>query len=398
MPRVAVIVPAGGRGRRMGTELPKQYLPLNGRPILWHTLQRFEVSPTVHSVVLVLHPDDEAYCNQEVLKRGDFSKIRCVVPGGHERHESVGAGLHATRPEDDIIVVHDAVRPFPSEAIVGRVVEAAMLHGAAVPVVVIRDTVKQTSDDQVVATLPREQLRRAQTPQAFRRSLLTAAHEKWVAERPPTDDAEMVEALGQPVHVVEGEDSNIKITSPGDLAWAEWYAMNRDSDPVGRRRTSVGQGVDVHALVAGRALILGGVTVPFALGLAGHSDADVLTHAIIDALLGATGKGDIGRLFPDTDSQYKDISSLLLLEEVVELLVADGVMVCNVDAVVMAQRPKLSPYVDEISRQLAVALRIDLSRVSVKATTTESLGFVGRQEGIMAQAVALVEMGEGSVG
>ena len=389
---VSVIVPAGGRGRRMHSEVPKQYLPLDGKPILWHTLRFFERSQAVRTIVLVLHPADEELCNRVVLQRGEFNKVLCVVPGGVQRHESVEAGLKAIEVDDEIVVVHDAVRPFASDVVFSRVVEAARVYGAAVPVVAIRDTVKQTADGRVVATLPRDQLGRAQTPQAFRRIVLLEAHERWAAGRGPTDDAGMVEALGHPVQVVEGDENNIKITTPGDLAWAEWYARNREGDQEQRSRISVGQGVDVHALVEGRDLILGGVHVPFALGLAGHSDADVLTHAIIDALLGATGKGDIGQIFPDTDPQYKDISSMLLLHQVIELLGAEGVTVCNVDTVLMAQRPRLSPYVDEISQKLAAAMLIDPSQVSVKATTTESLGFVGRQEGMMAQAIALVEV------
>ena len=388
---VAVIIPAGGRGHRMGGDTPKQYLPLNGRPVLWHSLRLFEANSSVGKVILVLHPDDEELCRHTVLRVGDFAKVRCVTPAGEQRHQSVLVGLKATGVEDRIVVVHDAVRPFSTDLLLDRVVAAARRHGAAIPVAPIGETVKQTRDDRVVVTLPRDDLRRAQTPQAFHRTLLMEAHEKWDSGRPPTDDAAMLEALGRVVRVVEGEEENIKITSPGDLEWAEWYARSRSSDLVTRSRVSVGQGVDVHSLVEGRELILGGVGVPFAKGLAGHSDADVLTHAIIDALLGAIGKGDIGRLFPDSDPQYKDISSLILLDRVMDLLDAERASVANVDAVVMAEQPKLAPHVDAISNQLAGVMRIDRSRISVKATTTERLGFVGREEGIMAQAVALVE-------
>ena len=388
---VSVVIPAGGRGQRMGAELPKQFLSLGGRPILWHTLVIFERSPLVDEILLVLHPDDEVLCRRLVLAGGGFTKVRCIIPGGAHRHESVAAGLRAV-DGNGMVLVHDAVRPFVTERLLSRGVDAARLNGAAIPVASIAETVKRVDDDKVLSTVPRGELRRAQTPQAFERALLEEAYRQWQHGPAPTDDAAMVEAIGHPVAVVEGEEANVKITSPADLRWAEHNMVLPEDGPLTANNARIGQGVDVHALTSGRPLILGGVTVPFEKGLAGHSDADVLTHAIIDALLGATGRGDIGRLFPDTDDRYKGISSMVLLREVLQLLAADAVSIGNIDAVVMAQRPKLAPYVEQIRASLADGLGIEPERVSIKATTTERLGFVGREEGIMAQAVALVHL------
>ncbi|MBN98716.1 MAG: bifunctional 2-C-methyl-D-erythritol 4-phosphate cytidylyltransferase/2-C-methyl-D-erythritol 2,4-cyclodiphosphate synthase [Gemmatimonadetes bacterium] len=391
-PQVVAIVVAGGRGHRMGREMPKQYLPLDGRPILWHTLSRIERSRLISSIILVLRSEDREYCQRQVLDGYGFSKIRQLVHGRGERHESVYAGLRATVAQDEIVVVHDAVRPFVSQELLQRVIDGALEHGAAIAGVEVAETIKKVADGRVQETPERGGLRQIQTPQAFRRPLLLRAHQG----RPPalvaTDDAVLVEALGHEVRVVEGEPGNIKITTPSDLAWAEWLVEQEEGKSMQTRRMRVGQGVDVHAFAEGRKLVLGGLAIPFARGLAGHSDADVLTHAIIDALLGATGGGDIGRLFPDSDLRYKDISSLVLLGEVRDSLAEKGATILNIDAVIMAQKPKLAPHLDSMANQLATVLELAPDNISLKATTTEKLGFVGREEGIMAQAVALVEI------
>ena len=391
-PKVVAIVPAGGRGHRMGEEMPKQYLPLDGRPILWHTLTCIENSPLISSIILVLHSEDMEYCQRQVLHGYGFRKIRQLVHGRGERHESVYAGLQATVAQEEIVVVHDAVRPFVSQELLQRVIDAALEHGAAIAGVEVPETIKKVAEGRVQATPERSGLRRIQTPQAFRRSLLLQAHQ----QRPPalaaTDDAVLVEALGHVVRVVDGELYNIKITTPADLAWAEWFVQQGKGKNMQTRRLRVGQGVDVHAFVEGRKLVLGGITIPFERGLAGHSDADVLTHAIIDALLGATGGGDIGRLFPDSDLRYKDISSLVLLGEVRDSLAEKEAIILNIDAVIMAQKPRLAPHLESMANQLARVLQLAPDDISLKATTTENLGFVGREEGIMAQAVVLVEI------
>ncbi len=391
MEHITAIVPAGGRGQRMGTECPKQYLDLGGRPVLWHVLSRFEASPLVADIVLVLRQQDIDYCRREVLETGGFAKIRSIVPGGVERRESVYLGLQQTTA--DMVLIHDAVRPFFSDALISRVVEATREHGAALPGLQVVETIKQVEEGRVIATPLREKLWSAQTPQGFDRQLLQRAHDvAAVADvEGITDDSMLVERLGHVIHIVLGEANNLKITTPQDLVWAE-SAMREKEPVVAAGSIRIGQGYDVHRLVEGRALVLGGVVVPFELGLAGHSDADVLTHAIIDALLGALSAGDIGQLFPETDAQYKNISSLVLLEQVHALLAERGAQLNHIDAVVMAQRPKLAPYIDGMRKVLADALQVEKERISLKATTTEQLGFVGREEGMAAQAVALLEL------
>ena len=385
--RATVIIVAGGKGIRMGGALPKQYMLLHGRPVLWHTLQSFEEAECISSIVLVVSADDMAYCQQVVLGSGDFSKVRSLVAGGSDRANSVRAGLEETRDTDDIILVHDAVRPFVSVRLIERVVEAADTWGAALPMLPVKDTIKTVRDEWVVETPDRSLLQAAQTPQGFRRSLLCRAHEQTEIDV-ATDDAMLVETLGESVRILMGEEENKKLTTPSDWAWAKLHMaeeMNMDSSGI-----RIGQGYDVHRLVEGRLLILGGVEIPFYLGLDGHSDADVLTHAIIDALLGTVGRGDIGQLFPDSDMQYKDISSLVLLERVCEELSEQRVAIMNIDAVIMAQQPKLATHIPDMRTKLASVLCLKETDISIKATTTERLGFVGREEGMACQAVALV--------
>ena len=389
MEHVTAIVPAGGRGERMGSDQPKQYLSLGGRPVLWHVLAHLEASPSITDIVLVLRPEDFDHCRQEVLEPGGFAKVRAVVPGGDQRRESVYLGLQ--RSVADIVLIHDAVRPFFSQALLARVIEATREYGAALPGLQVIETIKEVAEGRVIGTPQREKLWRAQTPQGFDRKLLQRAHDEAGSDREATDDAMLVEQLGHVVHIVEGEADNLKITTPEDLAWAEWVLRER-GETMSARGMRIGQGYDVHRLAEDRALVLGGVVVPFELGLAGHSDADVLTHAIIDSLLGALSAGDIGRLFPDTDAQYENISSLILLARVRELMDERGAQLTHIDAVIMAQRPKLAPYIEGMREVLAETLRVEIDKVSLKATTTERLGFVGREEGMAAQAVAMLEI------
>ncbi len=385
MESITAIIPAAGRGQRMGADRPKQYLPLGGRPVLWHVLARLEDSPLVADIVLVVRREDLDYCRQ-LSKSGGFAKVAALVPGGAERSASVYRGLQETRA--DMVLVHDAVRPFISEGLLERVVAATREHGAALPALPVVETIKEVADDRVVGTLHRERLWQAQTPQGFDRQLLLRAYHAAGIDAMATDDAALVERLGHAVCVVPGEADNRKLTTPEDLAWAEWRV--RAGEEIPAMGLCIGQGYDVHRLVEGRPLILGGVVVPFDRGLAGHSDADVLTHAIIDALLGALAAGDIGQLFPDSDAQYKDISSLVLLEQVGVLIAERGARVLHIDAVVAVQQPKLAPHLAAMRQTLAATLGLAMGQVSLKATTTEHLGFVGREEGVEAQAVALL--------
>ncbi|MBT3342069.1 MAG: 2-C-methyl-D-erythritol 2,4-cyclodiphosphate synthase [Gemmatimonadetes bacterium] len=362
----------------MGGEIPKQYMMVDGRPLLAHTLEALCACDRIHAILVAIHPDDEQRFS--AIAKWGGSKLRPPVTGGAERVDSVERALACLEPADDIILVHDAVRPWVSDRLIGDVVDAATLHGAAIAAVPVTETVKQVVDGVISATPDRRQLMNAQTPQGFRRSLLQEAFARRDPQLPATDEAVLVEACGHPVHVVEGEYANVKVTIPQDLP-AMAPSLLR-----------IGQGYDVHAFAVGRPLILGGIQIPADRGLAGHSDADVLTHAIIDALLGAVAMGDVGQLFPDTDESYAGISSLILLKDVADRLQAIGARVVNIDTVVMAQAPKLAPHTGAIARRLAETLGIDEAVVSVKATTTERLGFVGREEGMAAQAVALVQI------
>jgi 2-C-methyl-D-erythritol 4-phosphate cytidylyltransferase/2-C-methyl-D-erythritol 2,4-cyclodiphosphate synthase len=379
-----VIIPAAGRGRRFGVDsTPKQYRLLQGRPILWHTLQCFQVNPSVQAIVVAIHPDD-----QDVFQgfASEFSKLRPAVLGGAERTDSVRAaldGLPAATGEE-LVLVHDAVRPWVSIDLVNAVITAALQHGAAIPVMLVTETVKVVHEGLVVGSPVRSTLYNAQTPQGFRRDILEQAFSMALdpsrAAMPATDEASLLERAGFIVHTIPGEVGNVKITTAADLPGTASTELR------------VGTGYDVHALAAGRELILGGIRIAADAGLTGHSDADVLTHAVIDALLGGARMGDIGRLFPDSDPSYAGIDSLLLLEQVRDRLYGQSIEIINIDAVIMAQAPKLAPHVDAMCAALALALEVSVHRMSVKATTTERLGFVGRQEGIAAQATALVRV------
>lgn len=372
-----VLIPAAGRGQRMGGDVPKQYLPIDGRPLLAHTLERLATSERIHAIIVAIHPEDQARYDDIAPAIGP--KLRPPVMGGGQRADSVEKALGCLETEDEIVLVHDAVRPWVSDRLIRAVVDATITHGAAIAAVSVTETVKQVAHGVVISTPDRGQLMNAQTPQGFRRSWLEEAYAARDPQQPATDESVLVEACGHHVHVVEGEYGNVKVTTPQDLP-----------EPTSLMSLRTGQGYDVHAFAEGRPLILGGVDIPSPRGLAGHSDADVLTHAIIDALLGAVALGDVGQLFPDTDDAYAGISSLLLLQEVSRRLQAMGARIINIDTVVMAQRPKLAAHTRQIAQTLAATLAIDAAAVSVKATTTERLGFVGREEGIAAQAVVLL--------
>jgi 2-C-methyl-D-erythritol 4-phosphate cytidylyltransferase/2-C-methyl-D-erythritol 2,4-cyclodiphosphate synthase len=314
------------------------------------------------------------------------------VVGGLRRQDSVAQALARVSTESDIVVVHDAARPFVSAALIDRTIAAGAEHGAAIAALPVRDTVKQASADRrsglrpVAATLPREDIFLAQTPQAFRRDVLVRAFavaRDQVGEA--TDEASLAERAGCPVYLVEGEAGNVKITTAEDLAWAR-RQLGGGAPPSLR----VGTGYDLHRLVAGRPLILGGVSIPFETGLEGHSDADILCHAVTDAVLGAAAAGDIGRLFPDTDPEWKGADSLALLAGAVAHLRASGFRVVNVDATIIAQRPKLLPYLETMRSNLSRALEVEMGQVSVKGKTNEQVDSIGRGEAMACHAVAVV--------
>lgn len=386
---VSAIIAAGGRGKRLGADVPKQMLRVGNRTLLEHSVQPFEESLLIDEIVVVV-PDD--LIDRASTLVAELRTPTRVVSGGARRQDSVAAGLDAVAPEAQVIAVHDAARPFCTVSLVDRVVQVAAETGAAIAAVPVHDTVKMTdieSDTKVVLeTLQRDRLFLAQTPQVFTRSVLEDAIKVGRSEfSDSTDEAALAERAGYDVRVVQGEASNVKITTEDDLYVAR--AMNTlRCGLVGFPR--VGFGYDLHRLVDGRRLVLGGVEIPGDRGLVGHSDADVLCHAVTDAVLGAAGAGDIGQLFPDDDPFWKDAVSLDLLRRAVAVVHGRGFMVHNVDAVVIADWPKIRDHAEAIRDNLADALSIAPDHVTVKGKTSEGVGAIGRNEAIVAHAVAMV--------
>jgi 2-C-methyl-D-erythritol 4-phosphate cytidylyltransferase/2-C-methyl-D-erythritol 2,4-cyclodiphosphate synthase len=397
---VAVIVAAGRSTRMAG--LDKQFALVEGRPLLSHTIAVFEESPLISEYVIALNEDNLMRGRALAYELG-WRKLKKIVPGGARRQDSVWAGLQAFLNDfPDWVMIHDGARPFVTSKILEDGLDTARQHHASVAAVPVKDTIKLvTAEGLVESTPPRERLWAIQTPQIFKYSEICEAHREAIARNlDVTDDAMLLETLGKPVAVYMAGYNNFKVTTPEDLIIARRLLDTQEGEPASAPATPlpspvlpeirIGQGYDVHRLAKGRKLILGGLEVPFELGLDGHSDADVLTHVIINALLGAAGLGDIGRYFPPTDPIYKDISSLKMLEHVGNLVYERGWKVGNIDATVAAQRPKLAPHIPAMRQKLAEVLQIEPSLINIKATTTEELGFVGRMEGMEGQATALL--------
>jgi 2-C-methyl-D-erythritol 4-phosphate cytidylyltransferase/2-C-methyl-D-erythritol 2,4-cyclodiphosphate synthase len=392
---VAAIIPAAGSGSRMGLDSPKQFLELQGVPILIHTLRIFAEIDTIGCIIVVVPPADCARVEELVRSHG-LAKVSAIIPGGRERQDSVLAGLDALPAEVELVLVHDGVRPFVPVAVVQNCLQEAEKNGAAMAAIPVKDTLKTVSSQNVVErTISREGVWQAQTPQVAKKSLLQAAY-LLAAEKGDfiaTDEAALLELLGCPVKVVAGSEKNIKITRREDLILAEAILMenreNRGDSAVNCRYRS-GYGYDAHCLVPGRPLILGGEEIPHDKGLQGHSDADVLTHALCDAMLGGAGAGDIGHHFPDTDAKFKNISSLIILKNVAALLKDEGFSLVNADITVVAQKPKLATYFGAMKANLAAACEVDPAAINLKATTTEEMGFAGRGEGMAAHAVVML--------
>ena len=378
---------AGGSGSRMGAGKNKVLLSLAGEPVICRAVNAFR--GLVDGMVVVARKEDQEAIHQALSAAG-LMEHTSIVPGGDTRQDSVWNGLQALPASCDMVLIHDGARCLVDEGTIRRAMAGAEACGSGVAAIPAVDTVKQVdANERVTDTPDRAFLRAVQTPQAFAVPLIRRAHEQARQEGfLGTDDASLVERMGMSVQLTEGSRRNLKLTTPEDFAAAE--AMLCPSPALPSLR--IGQGYDVHRLVPDRALILCGVEVPHTLGLLGHSDADVALHALMDAMLGAMALGDIGRHFPDTDPQYKGISSLKLLEHVVSLLRDQNARVTNADITIVAQRPKLLPFVPQMRQNVASALGLPINRVNVKATTTERLAFEGREEGISAQAVCLVEV------
>jgi len=376
---VALVVGAG-EGRRFGGPLPKQYLVLAGEPVLRRALRAFLEHPQVASVQAVIDPDHRAH--YDIATTGlDLPE---PVAGGALRQQSVARGLErlaALKP--DRVLIHDAARPLVSADLISRVLKALDAAPGAVPALPVADTLKRGSDGFVKATVERQSLWRAQTPQGFRFADILAAHRKAPASG-LTDDAAVAEHAGLAVAIVDGAEDNIKITTEDDLI--------RAGRLLGGGETRTGIGIDAHQFGPGDHVMLCGVAVPFERGLVGHSDADVGLHAATDALLGAIGAGDIGSHFPPSDPQWKGVDSEVFLRRAGELIAARGGRVVHLDVTLICEKPKIGPHRSAMTARIADILGLAEDRVSVKATTTDRMGFTGRAEGIAAQALATVAL------
>lgn len=382
MTAVALIV-ASGRGERFGGGPPKQYRALAGRPVLRHSLARFRRHPGIAAVRAVIHPDDR-HAYEEAAADLD---LLAPVPGGPTRQDSVRLGLESLAGmAPDLVLIHDGVRPLVAPALIDRVLDGLERHVAVVPALPVTDTLKRVEQGLIRKTVARAGLYRAQTPQGFAYRAILEAHRRAVGTM-LTDDAAVAEDAGLEVAIVPGDEANLKITEADDLVRA-----GRLLDGTLRPRT--GLGFDVHRLAAGDGLTLLGVRVPAPFRLIGHSDADVGLHALTDALLGALGTGDIGSHFPPSDPRWQGADSALFLTHARRLIEAAGGRIDHVDVTLICEQPKIGPHRDAMIARLAELLALVPARVSVKATTTERLGFTGRGEGIAAQAVATVSLPE----
>ena len=384
---VAVIL-AGGLGSRMGSDVPKQELMLLGESIISRSVRAFDDCPDIDGVITVVRREELE--RLDMLR--DYKKFMVFVTGGETRSESASNGFLAAEERGaGYVVFHDAARPLITPGDISRIVRAAKEHGAASAVRRVTETVKHISDGMIASTVNRDELLIAETPQAFSAGLYRQAID--FSNESYTDDNMYMEKLGIPIFPVITEGVNIKITSPDDMRYAEYLLMSDackgDKNYMEYR---VGHGYDVHRLAGHRRLVLGGVDIPHRLGLAGHSDADVLVHAVMDAILGALCEGDIGRHFPDNDERYAGISSLVLLSRVRETVGRHNAKIVNIDATVVMQAPKIADYIPAMRKNIADTLGVDCERVNVKATTEEHLGFTGREEGIAAHAVAMISL------
>ena len=382
MEKVGAIVVAAGRSERMGG-VEKIFATIDNKPLIAYSVDTFQRSPIIHSIVLVL-TKDKVDIGLDLVKKYNWTKVSAVCAGGTRRQDSVSEGLKRLG-KADWVMIHDGARPCVTPDIIERGLEAACECGAAIPAMPAADTIKVVSPDSYVKdTPPRDKLWSVQTPQVFRFDIISDAHLKTKGN--VTDDASMVESLGHKVKVFKGSYTNIKVTTPEDLIIAE-AIINHGSTG---KELRTGIGFDIHPLVKGRRLVLGGVELKFERGLDGYSDADVLVHAVIDALLGAAALGDIGKHFPDSDPKYKGISSITLLERIQTILNDNGIAIENIDATVICEKPRLATHTDRMRANIAGALSIDTSQVSVKASTANGLGLIAQGEGIAALAVALV--------
>lgn len=384
---VSAIIAAGGRGQRFGSAVPKQLIAIGGQSALERSVALFASHPEIDELVVALPPD--------ILAAPPAYLVGCAKPlrlvaGGARRQDSVRLAFEAGDPVADVVVIHDAARPFASHDLISRTIAAAAETGAALAALPSRDTVKRANGATVPLvseTIPRETIYLAQTPQAFTRRVLAEALALGAHGPDATDEAALAERAGHPVRLVDGEQTNIKLTTPEDLLVVDAIARRESDGPLIR----VGTGYDLHRLVEGRPLVIGGITVPFARGPLGHSDGDVVCHSVTDAVLGAAALGDIGRHFPDNDPKWKGADSVELLRAAVAMVHAAGYRVANVDVTIVLERPKIKDFVEAMRARVADTLAVGVDCVSIKGKTNEGVDAVGTGEAIAAHAVALLQ-------
>lgn len=378
---ISCILLAAGSGTRMGLKTNKVYLKIGNKTLLEWCLLTLKKVKNIAEIIVVVAADEVENASHYVNKIKLDIPIKIVI-GGATRQESVQNGINSIELKD-VVLIHDAARPMASVELFEIVAEAVQKYGAAIPGLPVIDTIKEVEDDTVISNPERSRLWRVQTPQGFKyehiKKALEIAQNKYFLG---TDDASLMPLIGVNVHVVAGVEHNIKITTPHDLILARHY--------LGAHNMKVGMGYDIHRFTENRPCILGGIKIDSNIGLDGHSDADVLVHALMDAILGAAGLRDIGYYFPPTDDTFKNISSLILLERVIDLVKNEGYIINNVDITVIAEKPRINPHVDRMKATLAPILQIEVNSISIKATTNEGLGSIGRLEGIAAQAIATI--------
>lgn len=383
MTTAAALIVAAGRGQRFGSKLPKQYAELGGVPVLRHSLLTFLAHPQINRVGVVIHPDDRDLYD----RAAEGLSLEQPVAGGDSRQASVRLGLESLAADPpDLVLIHDGARPFVSQIAIGRVLDALQRSPGAIAAQPVVDTLKRAQDGCVAGTQDRNGLWRAQTPQGFRYTEIAEAH-RAAAHKNLTDDAAVAELAGLPVALVEGGQENMKVTTQEDLEGAERWLRGAVAF-----ETRVGQGFDVHAFGPGDHVTLCGLRIDHDAGLVGHSDADVGLHALTDAILGALGAGDIGSHFPPSDPQWKGTDSAVFITHARDMVSERGGRINHVDVTLICERPKIGPHRDAMVKRLAELLQLSEDRISVKATTTEKLGYLGRGEGMAAQAMATLSL------
>ena len=401
MVSAAALIVAAGRGHRVGGPLPKQYRQLAGRAVLGHSVRRFTTHPGIDRVRVVINPADRPLYDEAVRDSGNAADGALLMPvaGGETRQDSVRNGLESLADAaPDLVLIHDGARPLVSAAVIDGALDALEGHDGSLPALAVSDSLKRSVPGSalIAGAVPREGLWRAQTPQGFRYPAILDAH-RAAAGSALTDDAAVAEQAGLSVALTPGDEDNLKITTEQDFARAERILAAQGGRDVAAAaeaafETRVGMGFDVHRFGPGDHLMLGGVAVPHARGVISHSDGDVVLHAIVDALLGALAAGDIGTHFPPSDEAWRDAESARFVAHALTLLAERRGHLSHVDVTVICERPKIGPHREAMVARLATVLSLDPARISLKATTTERLGFTGRGEGIAAQAVATVRL------